>query len=841
MSVEETILAKARPHMLARKALLILRDEAGKGCRPEIVAQPVSLEPVFRPILNPKDIIENDNTAYFLPEKPTPEEELIRLDVWVSPRQKCNWNRSELFIKQLSCLSHRTALELIGNQEQIMLRVLLNRADLPVVESAFFGQFEVCELSVVEEDPLRYIPPDRWKSAAFVDLYPPPPYSHLMTRPEELKRTPYSTLLTALGQIPESALGIYQVVFSPVSYKHNWHQNVEALLDLEYEYKLNSRLSHTNRYVQQAPSGDLRQMSYEVETKSHNDKPFYFAALRIAIINGHHQSGNLLRSLTVMGSLFQHGGRPLCSLTGEDYHRVLALPAIGSMFVQGLTYRPGFLVNSLELASLVHVPPPSTLEPVQKKVFTLETLPPTDVLSEGTPIGVCCYAQKELPVCIPENLRTRHTHLIGRTGTGKSTVLEHMVLHDISQGQGVVVIDPHGLLIQRLLRLIPSEHADRIIYFDPGNPNWVPLWNPFSCRSFHGPARVADDLISSFKSFFSGWGDRLEHLFRQSFLAVLHLPRGCLLDVVNLLRQKSEESRQLRSRVLSFIDSEPLKKFWKHDFDQYVRADLNPPQNKLGKLVTLGTVGLMFSQGDSAFEFRDIMDAGKVFLADLSHLGSESREILGSLLLSQLHLTALGRSVGPASSNKPFHIHLDEAHRFMTDAMEDLIAETRKFGVSLTLAHQQFSQFGNRKIDALSSVGSTIIFNVGTRDAQYLRRDLQGLVEIEDLITLEVGQAISRIGTEVVRLRTRDVLDIPEDNSADKIIEYSRSRYFRPVDEMRRAIRARDEYWAEPLSSYPSRVTGTDSKKAKSERVEMSPSESEWDSYEAEANDPERF
>jgi len=255
----------------------------------------------------------------------------------------------------------------------------------------------------------------------------------------------------------------------------------------------------------------------------------------------------------------------------------------------------------------------------------------------------------------------------------------------------------------------------------------------------------------------------------------------------------------------------------------------------------MGTVAKMLSQGDSAFEFRDIMDAGKVLLVDLSNMGSENREILGSLFLSQLHLTALGRGSGPASSNKPFHIYLDEAHRFITDAMEDILAETRKFGVSLTLAHQQFSQFANRKIDALSSVGSTIIFNVGSNDAQRLRRDLQGMVEVEDLITLEVGQAVSRIGTDVVRLRTHKPLKIPEDNIRNRIIEHSHSLYYRPAEEVRRAMRARDEYWAEPLSSNPPPESGKGSKNTTSRRSEVSTSESDWDSYEAEANDPERF
>ncbi|UCG88407.1 MAG: ATP-binding protein [Gemmatimonadota bacterium] len=187
------------------------------------------------------------------------------------------------------------------------------------------------------------------------------------------------------------------------------------------------------------------------------------------------------------------------------------------------------------------------------------------------------------------------------------------------------------------------------------------------------------------------------------------------------------------------------------------------------------------------------MDSGGILLVDLSGVGYEIREILGCFLLSLLHLTALSRGSVPTDAHRPFHVYCDEAHRFMTEPMEDIIAETRKFNVSLTLAHQYLSQFNKAKTDALSSVGSTIIFNVDTRDAQYLKKDLQGLVDVNDLITQDVGHAIARIATHVVRLETQRPLDIPKENCREFIVERSRARYCRPVDEVRRAIRARGE------------------------------------------------
>jgi hypothetical protein len=165
---------------------------------------------------------------------------------------------------------------------------------------------------------------------------------------------------------------------------------------------------------------------------------------------------------------------------------------------------------------------------------------------------------------------------------------------------------------------------------------------------------------------------------------------------------------------------------------------------------------------------------------------------LGSFILSLFHLAALGRSQTAIENRKQFHIYADEAHRFLTDAIEDLIAETRKFGVSLTLAHHYLSQFSTKKVDALSSVGTTIIMNVDTKDARRLAKDLQELVHYEDLIKLKVGEAIARIGTDIVRFKTPGPLQIPDYHFKEAIIERSRRLYYKPLRVVREFICKKD-------------------------------------------------
>jgi hypothetical protein len=202
------------------------------------------------------------------------------------------------------------------------------------------------------------------------------------------------------------------------------------------------------------------------------------------------------------------------------------------------------------------------------------------------------------------------------------------------------------------------------------------------------------------------------------------------------------------------------------------------------------------------------MDDGMILLVDLSTIGSMVREILGCFILSLIHLAALSRSALPREHRKQFHVHCDEAHRFMTDTLEDLIAETRKYRVSLSLAHQYMSQFGKRKTDAFSSVGSTVIFNLDSRDAQYLAKDLRKLVDADDIVALDAYQAIARIGTDIVRIRTRPPLEVPRHHFRTRIIEESHKKYYRPAHEVRKWIARGAERWGSPHVSASSVIEG---------------------------------
>jgi len=282
------------------------------------------------------------------------------------------------------------------------------------------------------------------------------------------------------------------------------------------------------------------------------------------------------------------------------------------------------------------------------------------------------------------------------------------------------------------------------------------------------------------------------------------MPGASLLDVNNLLCKGSPASRELIRTILNGpVTNRVSRAFWEERFPGYGNDALGPPLHKLSKLLVGGTVSLMLSQPDSRIDFRQIMDDGKILLVDLHGLGGEVRDTLGCFMLALLHLTAIGRLDFRGRPPNPFHIYCDEAHRFPTEAIDQIIAETRKYEVSLTLAHQFMSQFTSRKAGALSSVASTIIFGVDENDAGHLKKDLLGRVAVTDLIDQGVGCAIARIGTrqrtEIVRVQILPRSENTDDRQRELIIAQSQRLYYEPVEQVQRRLDQNARPWLAQL------------------------------------------
>ena len=478
-------------------------------------------------------------------------------------------------------------------------------------------------------------------------------------------------------------------------------------------------------------------------------------------------------------NLFQHGGKPLQAVNSESYHQQLTPEQIRAMFLHGLSYRHGFLLNSRELTGLVHPIAHKIIETASMPVQTLNPINSQSKLPPGeTIVGKMSNAGEVEKVGISDGVRERGTHLTGGSGCGKSTVAVQMCLQDIERGIGVVFIDPHGDGITDIMNAMPQEQVERCIYFNPADQNNIPLWNPLYLPEGACRYRMADDMLSAFERVFTGWGDRLAHVLRNGLIGLSYLEAPCLLDLYHLLRPKSEESNFLRKRILAKqgLDA-PIRSFWEHDFlKDYRESELAAPKHKLSKLLS-GSVYSMLSQSKSTINLEQIMQENKILLVDLSGLGSDTKEVLGSLMLAMLLMTSLQRSHLKQADRTPFSIFADECHMFVSaDAIEQMIVQARKFKVRLTIAHQYLAQFNNRKIDALSTTGSSIVGRVNKDDSQFFAKDMCGRVKPDDFLQLEPYEFIARIGTELAHFYSSP-LELQKQSHRKTIIQQSHERY----------------------------------------------------------------
>ena len=762
MAINDVILARAKPAFFAGTIAEQLALESLKGCAGELSSRPMALEPDYLP----SPLWGTSSSAS--PKNHTPSKaeyldyQFIR--IWIAPEQRLEVEKAEIFLKQLAEVSHRVGFSISGNSEGLEISLTAHTQDLGVVEGAFARTFLFAKSQRIERSPLRI---KQSTSIQFREYYPQPPYSRKFTELDEFKGSPLELIACSIESIPSWSFGFFQCLFEPVAPSHNWHGNIEALTDLEYLIRLNRQGRN-----QQLPSGNLHQTANRLENKAHNDKPFFAVALRIGATDGYAPE-----SLYSCLNVFQHGGRPLQWVSENMYSHLNIDPRLA--IYREETHRSGFLLNSRELTGLVHLIPGQTIATRRLSIPVLETLPVLEH-SSGTLIGSTNLAGETQSVEIPEAIRARGTHVVAATAMGKSTVLTQMALQDIKQGDGALFIDAHGDTVEQIAQQIPPSARERCIFLDPGNPQWIPCWNPLIPAKGADRYRMTDDFLSALENVSRDWGDRLAHILRNGLIGLSFLEGSSLSDLYNLIRRNSPESEALRKRILDCPLEEAVRRFWERDFAKdYRDTDLSSCKHKLHRLLAGGSVFKMLTQRENKIDFREIMDQGKILLVDLSTVGGETRVILGSLILTLFFMAGLSRSDVSIKKRRRFSIYADEAHLFVsTDTIEQIIAQARKFGLRLCLAHQYLKQFSSPQMDALSTMGCTIVGNIDKRDSQYLSKDLQDMVKPQALSKLRPFEMVARIGTEVVRFKTHPNPDMSDSEGYESIKKHSFENYY---------------------------------------------------------------
>ena len=389
---------------------------------------------------------------------------------------------------------------------------------------------------------------------------------------------------------------------------------------------------------------------------------------------------------------------------------------------------------------------------------------------------------------LTENDRARHIYAIGRTGTGKSTLLRSLALQDIHTGRGVCVIDPHGDNAELIADSIPRHRINDTIYFDASDREHIIGFNPLSHNGTADDAElVASEMVTMFKGLFrDSWGEWLEYLLKNTVLTVLS-QKNTPVSLVSVLRMLDDEP--YRKHFVRRLDDPVLVKFWRKYFDQISnreeRERISSTLNKVGKFALSPVLRNILGQSKSGFDLKRAMDNKQIVIVNLSkgRIGADNANFLGSALLSKIVSTALRRSSIPEAERVPFYLNIDEFQNFTSDEFTTVVSEARKYALSLTVAHQNFDQIPKRVAgQIIKDAGTLIAFKVGFEDNLRLTEAFYP-VNPHELSSTSDGTFYVRSGNREpysVTGHSPQSLESLKTGSLARVVKNSRWRYSRP-------------------------------------------------------------
>ena len=449
-----------------------------------------------------------------------------------------------------------------------------------------------------------------------------------------------------------------------------------------------------------------------------------------------------------------------------------------------------------ELATLYHLPnkqlevipniawgknllgePPENL-PIVTRDSPPEIKDNTNVFAQTT------YKNQLVKYGLKRTDRRRHMYVIGKTGTGKSTLLANMAINDLKNNEGLCVIDPHGDLVETLLNYIPAHRINDVIYFDPADPERTVQINLFEGENLVHRELIASGIISIFHKLYEySWGPRLEYILRNALLTLLKSDGARLSDILELLT-----NRKFRDKYVEKLDDPILRSFWVDEFNKMqerLRTEsIAPILNKVGQFVSSPLIRNVVNAQKSSFSVEEIMAQGKILLVNLSQgkLGEDNATLLGAMMITKIQLAAMGRVHSAEESRRDFFLYVDEFQNFATEAFIKILSEARKYRLNLTLANQYIAQIPEEVQKAIfGNCGSMASFVMGAEDAALFTKEYGEHYTSEELVSLERYQIINKLSIDNLVSLPFPAFTLPLAKSSnlnrEKVIRVSRERY----------------------------------------------------------------
>jgi len=661
-------------------------------------------------------------------------------------------------------------LEIALVEQTIHFLIVCPKDLTALVESQIYSQFP--------ESTLNFLPKDYL--SAFLPTFQPhfgqlslrgPFYLPLRTFRDLKDTDPLSSILGTMSKAGPKDFMVCQILIAQAG---NWQKFAQNIIEKGITTPDGKTIAHPQ----------AKNISKKLTTTG------YWTAIRLLT-----NSEETLNILSNSFSVFQSEVNGFKFQKPRFYQKNKLLEAIRN---RTFIYAPkNQVLNLEELASLWH--PPSELLSGIKNISwgqTTQSEPPVNLpvatdLDEADKQQINFIARTEfknriVTFGIKKPDRRQHMYIIGKTGTGKSTLIANMAINDLRNREGLAVIDPHGDLTEILLDYIPSYRLNDVCYLDPSQGEKTFRLNPLEVQNPAYKELIASSIVAIFYKLYSyTWGPRLEHILRNSLLTLLETPQPTLVQIPDLLTNKN-----FRQKIVEKLTDPTLKSFWINEFERMSDSQrseaISPILNKVGQFISSPTIRKIIGFYHSTINLEEIMNSGKVLLVNLSQgkIGEDNSALLGAMIITQLQLAAMNRIRIPEEERKDFYLYVDEFQNFATKAFIKILSEARKYRLNLCLTNQYIGQLDEDLQKAIFGNAATLIsFVVGAKDAEILSKEFGNVYKPEDLVSLGMYQIAIKLGidklTSTPFLATTLPLPRCRNQNRPKALRLSQEKYYR--------------------------------------------------------------
>ncbi|MCL4392740.1 DUF87 domain-containing protein [Patescibacteria group bacterium] len=684
------------------------------------------------------------------------------------------------------------SFEIVATSELISFYVSSPDDISDLIEKQIHAAYPMCEVLRVER-------PDIFKNEGFVEFaqlgFSKKSFFPVKIYDQELKVDTLSHITSVISKLTDNEYAVYQLVIYPSAGKWIKKANKHTKPKSAGKDKPAPTTSASQEYVNQ-----------KITEKT--QKSAFFSTIRLIVVSGKEERAQLI--LSNMVASFSQFSDPYSNTLKKMKLRWVFKKdfALGYLFNFPRVFiefsKRAVILNTSELASLFHFPNKNVQTPHINWLLSKRAPVSSGVPTKGLFLGNGVYRGNIRPVCIADDDRRRHMYIVGRTGTGKSTFLESLILQDIKAGKGVAFLDPHGQSARNIIDRIPPERAEDVIYFNAADFERPMGFNLMEFYSEQDKHMIVNSFYNMLEKLFDPnkqgiTGPRLERAVRNCMLTAMSKPGNTLIEVFRLVIL----DKKFIDEMVPFIKDDLVKKYWTEEMaqtsDYHKSETLGYFASKFDRFVINQLMRNILGQSKSSFNLREIMDNQKILIVDLDKgkIGEENSQFLGLLLVPKLLSAALSRSDLPEEQRKDFYLYVDEFQNFATDDFAQIMSESRKYKLNLTVANQYIAQMIDEvKNSVFGNVGSLVSFKVGVADAEFLEKEFEPIFDAEDLINLENQYTYVKMlsAGEVqppfsMRTVMSDMKPDPEIGKA--IIKLSRLKYGRNVEDIEAEIRSR--------------------------------------------------